>query len=603
MSSSAVLALHTNILIGAYDSSSLFSSATQNSDREYVDTSVFGLGDKEGLSGMRSSVLSCEGFRKGDLASYQAAVARILATDSSAYLCYCPEGSAFGNDAVLMKVHENSLDISSPVKGAVMFNLAFTDTGGSRLGKLLYSHWTAAETQVAEVQTLTATAATGNATWNGVTIIPGQSAGTVQTNMRAAGGDYANVTITGSVPAISAGTPLANPTAAPTAVSNNGGSSLSPSGTYLVAYSYFSGQGETLVSPTATVVVGSSEGINVTLPALPVGAYGYGVYLSSAGGNSTTLRRHLSTSLTSVRLVGTYSASNPTASGTNTTGNTGGANVLTGASVSSSSGTTNNSNALDGNLATQADFSGASYIVYDLGTAKSIAKLAVKWAGGNSLAVTLSDNPDGITSSTAIATVTYDGVDYGLRTIASSNSSATGRYLRVAIASSGGALYEIRAYSPSAPSSSTTSGTFTATFPSSVGAVPQMAVTGTNWAGATTVEGGTVNFNTVSAAFNGTSIDNGAATATGALAHLHAVYADGVGKSLAVKIQHSSDNGVGDAWSDLFTFTTLTNIGAQRMRLANGTTVKRYVRAIVASGAITGTWAFSVALARYPGDV
>jgi hypothetical protein len=81
---------------------------------------------------------------------------------------------------------------------------------------------------------------------------------------------------------------------------------------------------------------------------------------------------------------------------------------------------------------------------------------------------------------------------------------------------------------------------------------------------------------------NGSSFDNGAATAFGAQMWLH-VFAF-TGTSVTIKIQDSADNA---AWADLAgaTFGAISAIGAARVALANNVTVRRYLRVVT-----TGTF-------------
>lgn len=70
------------------------------------------------------------------------------------------------------------------------------------------------------------------------------------------------------------------------------------------------------------------------------------------------------------------------------------------------------------------------------------------------------------------------------------------------------------------------------------------------------------------------------------------------GTSVTVKLQESSDNGVGDTWADVTGggFTAATGPGAQRIETARGQTVERYLRAVT-----TGTFSnavFAVSVAR-----
>lgn len=96
---------------------------------------------------------------------------------------------------------------------------------------------------------------------------------------------------------------------------------------------------------------------------------------------------------------------------------------------------------------------------------------------------------------------------------------------------------------------------------------------------------------------NGTGVDFGlgspplfnGAGLFGAQFYLH-VFAF-AGTSVTVKIQESSDNGVGDAWTDVVGggFTAATGITAQRLETARGQTVERYLRAVT-----TGTFTNAV---------
>jgi hypothetical protein len=92
---------------------------------------------------------------------------------------------------------------------------------------------------------------------------------------------------------------------------------------------------------------------------------------------------------------------------------------------------------------------------------------------------------------------------------------------------------------------------------------------------------------------NGTSVDRGASSATtgGGVATLHLTAYSGF-TSVGVKIQHSTDN---SSWSDLVSFASATDVVAERVFLATGTTINRYVRTVTdVTG--TGSATFLVAL-------
>lgn len=102
---------------------------------------------------------------------------------------------------------------------------------------------------------------------------------------------------------------------------------------------------------------------------------------------------------------------------------------------------------------------------------------------------------------------------------------------------------------------------------------------------------------TDTAAANGASVDFLTAGAFGARAYLQ-VFAGFVGTSVTVKVQSSSDNGVGDAFSDVtgLTFTAATGITSQRVATTNTFAMERYLR-VVTTGVFTNA-VFSVILVR-----
>jgi hypothetical protein len=95
---------------------------------------------------------------------------------------------------------------------------------------------------------------------------------------------------------------------------------------------------------------------------------------------------------------------------------------------------------------------------------------------------------------------------------------------------------------------------------------------------------------------NGTAVDRGdtplTPTTRGLTAMIHMTAYSGF-TNVAVKIQHSTDNSV---WADLASFATRTAIGAEKISVADGTTVNRYVR-VVTDVTGTGSATFLVAVA------
>lgn len=100
----------------------------------------------------------------------------------------------------------------------------------------------------------------------------------------------------------------------------------------------------------------------------------------------------------------------------------------------------------------------------------------------------------------------------------------------------------------------------------------------------------------VTAGTNGASVNNGAATTNGGVAHLH--YTDSVAGSggAAVKIQHSTNEIL---WVDLVTFTALSSTlySSQRVEVPAGTTINQFLRAtwVVSGSGVTFTFAVTFA--------
>lgn len=89
---------------------------------------------------------------------------------------------------------------------------------------------------------------------------------------------------------------------------------------------------------------------------------------------------------------------------------------------------------------------------------------------------------------------------------------------------------------------------------------------------------------------NGTTVDSGAATTNGGVAHLHVTAFTGANG--VIKVQHSTD---GNTWADLITFATISAATVERAAVTG--TVNRYLRAIRSSGTFTSI-TYAVAFAR-----
>ncbi len=101
---------------------------------------------------------------------------------------------------------------------------------------------------------------------------------------------------------------------------------------------------------------------------------------------------------------------------------------------------------------------------------------------------------------------------------------------------------------------------------------------------------------TVTATGNGTAVDNGASTANGGAGFL-SVPVNTRNGNITVKIQHSADN---STFADLVTFTVVssTTTTSQRIEVADGTTVNRYLRVNYTVAGSTGSATPVVAFTR-----
>jgi len=98
----------------------------------------------------------------------------------------------------------------------------------------------------------------------------------------------------------------------------------------------------------------------------------------------------------------------------------------------------------------------------------------------------------------------------------------------------------------------------------------------------------------ISVTANGTARDQTTATTNGGVAHLHLTAFSGVTSSI-VTIEHSVDGAT--AWATLVTFAAATGLTSERVVVAAGTTVRRYLRVV---DTLTGTpiYTRSVSFAR-----
>lgn len=95
-------------------------------------------------------------------------------------------------------------------------------------------------------------------------------------------------------------------------------------------------------------------------------------------------------------------------------------------------------------------------------------------------------------------------------------------------------------------------------------------------------------------ATNGASLDLGAASSFGLQAYLHVF--SFIGTSVTVKLQGSSDNGVGDAFADITggAFAAATGRTSQRIATASNLAIERYIRVVTTGTFSSATFAVVV---------
>lgn len=116
----------------------------------------------------------------------------------------------------------------------------------------------------------------------------------------------------------------------------------------------------------------------------------------------------------------------------------------------------------------------------------------------------------------------------------------------------------------------------------------------------------TLGTRTDAGATNGTGVDFAAATDFGLTAYLHVEAFTGT--DVTVKLQESSDNGVGDAWADVVGggFAQITGGAptAQRIQTARDLTVERYLRAVtVTTGGFSDLQFFVAVCSKFDVEV
>lgn len=121
-------------------------------------------------------------------------------------------------------------------------------------------------------------------------------------------------------------TGVATPTNAP--VFNTGASGSFVNGTYLIGYTYLNAQGETALSPLLTYTRPNGEALQFGITPMPAGATKFRLYISSPGGNASTMRLFLEKNTVNDQTftIGNYDPAGALAPTVNTTGSAASAN-------------------------------------------------------------------------------------------------------------------------------------------------------------------------------------------------------------------------------------------------------------------------------------
>lgn len=97
----------------------------------------------------------------------------------------------------------------------------------------------------------------------------------------------------------------------------------------------------------------------------------------------------------------------------------------------------------------------------------------------------------------------------------------------------------------------------------------------------------------VTATANSTSVDNGASTSNGGIAHSHITAVSGTSPTFAVVIQHSTNN---STFTTLASFTSASTVGSESISFSG--TVNRYVRIAYTVGGTSPSFTSQISLAR-----
>lgn len=143
MSLTAQHAQGTGLVVDGFDLSTILNEATvDHSKPPAVCTTFSSGGDHEYVAGIRDSMLSCKGVRKGDLPEWQSQMLQQFGAEvnpAKRPITYCPQGYGAGKQCEIGLVGQTMFDVTVPFEGVVSLSLTLQVNGGLRLATQLFS--------------------------------------------------------------------------------------------------------------------------------------------------------------------------------------------------------------------------------------------------------------------------------------------------------------------------------------------------------------------------------------------------------------------------------------------------------------------------------
>lgn len=115
----------TKIMLDEFDLSAFFNSSDISTSLDTAETTAFGSSSKSYITGLRDGTLSLSGMWSADADGSDEELSAILGAATTPIITVQYNGGTIGNRATLMKAHETSYSISSPVADVVTVTADF----------------------------------------------------------------------------------------------------------------------------------------------------------------------------------------------------------------------------------------------------------------------------------------------------------------------------------------------------------------------------------------------------------------------------------------------------------------------------------------------